>query len=80
MRAIVSIALIALLCGICLAPINAVRICASRKKNVENLSVPENVSNGHNVGHPIVSYCKVVIFLRYYNNLFLSKLCRIYSV
>jgi len=67
MRAIVSIALITLLCGISLAPINAIRRCASRKKNVENLSlkqnsahVPEDTSNNHNVGCTIKS--KLCIF------------------
>ena len=59
MRAIVSIALITLLCGISLAPVNAIRRCA-RKKNVENPSlrqssagVPENASNDHKVNENV---------------------------
>ncbi|XP_012151416.1 kinase protein wishful thinking isoform X1 [Megachile rotundata] len=58
MKAIVSITLIVLLYGINSIPINAVRICASRKKSIENLplkqnaqSVPENISNDSNVVH-----------------------------
>lgn len=60
MRAIVSIILITLLCGISLASVNATRRCASRKKNVENLSsrqdstgVPENTSNDHNANEDV---------------------------
>ncbi|XP_018060219.1 PREDICTED: bone morphogenetic protein receptor type-2 isoform X2 [Atta colombica] len=59
MRAIVSIVLITLLCGISLAPINA-RKCASRKKNVENLSLKQNsagvsevTSNDHNINEDV---------------------------
>lgn len=70
MRAIVSVVLITLLCGISLAPINAIRRCASRKKNVENLSskqnsagVPEDTSNDHNVDRVIVNYNKLLCFL-----------------
>ncbi|KYN01517.1 Bone morphogenetic protein receptor type-2 [Cyphomyrmex costatus] len=60
MRAIVSILMITLLCGISLAPINAIRKCASRKKNVENFSlkqnsagVPEDTSNDHNINEDV---------------------------
>ncbi|EGI69732.1 Bone morphogenetic protein receptor type-2 [Acromyrmex echinatior] len=60
MRAIVSIVLITLLCGISLAPINAIRKCASRKKNVENLSLKQNsagvsevTSNDHNINEDV---------------------------
>ncbi|XP_076636027.1 kinase protein wishful thinking [Colletes latitarsis] len=56
MKAIVSITLIVLLCGINSTPINAIRICASRKKSIENLSlkqnapsVPENIPNDSNI-------------------------------
>jgi len=69
MRVIVSVVLITLLCGISLAPINAIgRQCASRQKHVENLkenlflkqnsAVPEDTSNDHNVS------CAIVNFLR----------------
>lgn len=71
MRAIVSITLITLLCGISLAPINAIRRCASRKKNVENFSLKQNLagvleatSNDHNVGCAIVNYNKLVLLFK----------------
>lgn len=67
MKAIVSITLILLLYGINSIPINAVRICASRKKNIENLplkqnalSVPENIPNNSNLVHTIVSFQHMV--------------------
>ncbi|XP_050448402.1 bone morphogenetic protein receptor type-2 [Cataglyphis hispanica] len=60
MRAIVSIILTTLLCGISLASVNATRRCASRKKNVENFSskqnltgVPEDASNDHNANEDV---------------------------
>ncbi|XP_025271145.1 bone morphogenetic protein receptor type-2 isoform X1 [Camponotus floridanus] len=60
MRAIVSIALITLLCGISLASVNATRKCASRKGNAENFysrqnstGVPENTSNDHNINEDV---------------------------
>lgn len=69
MKAIVSITLIVLLCGINSAPINAIRLCASRKKNIENLSLkqhipslPENIPNNSNVAHTIVSLKYVMYY------------------
>lgn len=63
MKAFVSITLTVLLCGINSAPINAIRICASRKKSIENLSlkqntpsVPETIPNDSNIAHTIVSW------------------------
>jgi len=70
MRAIVSITLITLLCGISSVPINASRLCASRKKNIESLSlkqnsasVPEDISNDHDVGRKIINHYESVHFL-----------------
>ncbi|KAG7201570.1 hypothetical protein KM043_004316 [Ampulex compressa] len=60
MKAIVSLTLVTLLCGISSAPTNAIRICASRKKTIENISlkqntpgVPEDIPNDNSVARTI---------------------------
>lgn len=88
MKAIVSFILITLLCGISLTCVNADRICASRKKNAENLSlkqnsaiVPEDVFIDHNVSHIIVNFYKnEFIFFINIATIFILKLYKIYSM
>lgn len=70
MKAIVSITLILLLHGINSVPSNAIRICASRKKNIENFplkqsiaSVPENLPNDNSITHIAVSVVICMIYL-----------------
>lgn len=53
MKVSVSIALLSFLYGISSVPINASRICASKKKNVENIYLQQNAHGVEDVSHEI---------------------------